>query len=92
MGEKYKRGYLVEVEGYRDICDEDSVVGESDRIDDGIVNGRGCFSGESVSGGLFKKLLLGSFSLLSFFFKRIKFEKEFDLFSVAMFNIENVYS
>ncbi|VCW68047.1 unnamed protein product, partial [Gulo gulo] len=92
LGEKHKRGHLAEAEGHRDTCDEDSVAGESDRIDDGTVNGRGCSPGESASGGLSKKLLLGSPSSLSPFSKRIKLEKEFDLPPAAMPNTENVYS
>ncbi|NXG90372.1 BC11A protein, partial [Stercorarius parasiticus] len=92
LGEKHKRGHLPEPEVHRDTCDEDSVAGESDRIDEGAVNGRGCSPGESASGGLSKKLLLGSPSSLSPFSKRIKLEKEFDLPAAAMPNTENVYS
>ncbi|XP_009704525.1 PREDICTED: B-cell lymphoma/leukemia 11A-like, partial [Cariama cristata] len=58
LGEKHKRGHLPEPEVHRDTCDEDSVAGESDRIDEGAVNGRGCSPGESASGGLSQKLLL----------------------------------
>ncbi|MBN3320331.1 BC11A protein, partial [Atractosteus spatula] len=78
----------------RDMCDEDSVAGESDRVDDGsgsAINGRGSSPGESASVGMSKKLLLGSPSSLSPFSKRIKMEKDFDL-PTTIPNTENVYS
>ncbi|MBN3271868.1 BC11A protein, partial [Polyodon spathula] len=77
----------------RDMCDEDSVVGESDRMDhSSAINGRGSSPSESASVGLSKKLLLGSPSSLSPFSKRIKTEKDFDLPTTAIPNTENVYS